>query len=177
MSEDRSSSWIAAGLILLAAVARLLPHPPNVTPVMALSLFAGACLSRRLGIIVPVAAVILSDLVLGLYDTAAFTWAATAIVGLLGWTLRRSASPGRIAAASVAGSTVFFILTNASVWLLGEGGRMYPKTLDGLAACYVAALPFFRNALVGDLVCTAVIFGVYALATRRPAPVRFGSSH
>lgn len=172
--ERRTAQGLVIGLLLLGVIARWVPHPENVTPLTALALFGGAFLSRRWAIGLPLLAVILSDLAIGLHEVIAFTWGAFALTGLIGWWVRKQPSVRRIISASVFGSLLFFILTNFGVWLLGHQGAMYPKTLDGLTSCYVAALPFFRNSLVGDLAWTSALFGLYALATRSrslPVPV------
>ena len=165
--STKTPTWIAYALIAAGLAARLLPHPPNVSPLTAIALFAGACLAPQWGVVVPLAAVVFSDLVLGFYDVMPFTWSAFALIGLLGWWLRAHPSTPRIAWASVLGSTLLFAITNFGVWLYGEGGTIYPKTLHGLWTCYVAALPFFRNTLAGDLVYTGAIFSLYAVATRK----------
>jgi hypothetical protein len=170
-------SWVLAGITLTAAGARLIPHPPNATPVAALALFGGAYFaSKRAAIAVPLAAMVLSDLVLGVvqYGTAMFRlipyvyacFVATACLGM--WVGPRP-SPRRIAAAALASSVLFFLVTNFGDWLTGT---FYPLTWDGLAACYVAALPFFRNTLAGDAVCTVVLFGGFALAERSISGLR-----
>ena len=170
-TAERSHQGIAIGFIIVAAASRLLPHPWNVSPVTALALFGGAALSRRWAVGIPLAAVIASDLVLGLYDSVLFTWGAFALVGMIGWWLGRRITIGRLASASLAGSLVFFLISNFGTWLLGDGGTMYPKTLEGVRQCYIAALPFFRSTVAGDLIYTGGIFGLYALAARgRPVP-------
>jgi hypothetical protein len=169
--------WVLAGITLTAAAARLIPHPPNATPVAAMALFGGAYFgSKRAAIAVPLAAMALSDLVLGLvrYGTAVFgsmpyvyaCFVATACLGI--WIGPRPSSR-RLAAAALASSVLFFLVTNFGVWLTG---RFYPLTWDGLAACYVAAVPFFRNTLAGDAVSTVVLFGGFALAERYFAALR-----
>ena len=85
------------------------------------------------------------------------------IVGI-GFLLRDRRTPLQIAGASLAGSVLFFVVTNFGVWMLGS---LYPKTLEGLVACYVAAIPFFHNTLLGDAFFTAVLFGGFVLAQRR----------
>ena len=180
METSPRTDWkLAIGLIGLGVVARLLPHPPNVTPFVGLALFAGARLAPGWGIALPVAAAIISDLFLGLHDVVAFTWLSIALIGMLGWRLRGERSTGRVAGSSIAASTLFFLVSNVGVWLLGERGTMYAKTLQGLWTCYVAALPFYRNALVGDLIYTLGIFAVYDYSLRRqlvrsPVSVRGG---
>lgn len=165
--ERRPMSALALSLIALGVGARLLPHPPNVTPVAAIALFGGAHLPRRIAWWLPLATMIASDAVIGVHELVAFTWSGFALTSLLGFWIRRRAAPARIVAASLAGSTLFFLLTNFGVWLLGDAGRMYPKTLPGLWQCYLAAVPFYRNALLGDLAWSAGLFGLYHLAARR----------
>ena len=157
-------SWLVPALVLMGLAARLAPHPWNATPVMAIALFAGTYLSRRSAILLPLAIVALTDLVLGLHPTMPFTWSAFALIGMLAWWVRRRPAPGRVVAAALAGSIVFFAVTNFGVWLVGG---IYPRTLDGLWQCYVAAVPFFRNGLAGDLVYTAALFGAYAALSGR----------
>ena len=164
-AQRARSQSIAFGLIAFGVLARLFPHPWNVTPVTALALFGGATLSLRWAIGLPLATIVLSDLVLGLHDVIAFTWSGVILTGLLGLWIRPQPTVRRIAIASGLASTLFFLLTNFGVWLVGDNGTMYPKTLQGLWQCYAAALPFYRNALLGDLVYSAAIFGVYAVAT------------
>ena len=167
-------SWVIVGLILMGVVARLVPHPANVTPLTAIALFGGTYLSKRWAILLPLSIVAISDLFLGWHNTVLFNWAAFAVTGLVAWWVRARPDPTRIAAGALAGSVAFFLITNFGVWLVGG---LYPRTLEGFWACYVAAIPFFRNTLVGDLVYTAAFFGGYALATqprvaRRTSPAR-----
>lgn len=161
-------------LILLAAASRLLPHPPNFAPVAAIGLFAGAALGRRTAWLVPVAALLLSDAVIGFYHPMSMFWnyAGFAACLLLGSAILGPArSLPRFAGATLTSSIAFFALSNFGMWASGY----YPRTLAGLVECYVAALPFFRNTLASDVVYTAALFGGWALlrsALRRPTPVR-----
>ena len=164
--------------VLAAIVFRLLPHPWNFTPLGAMFLFSGATFrSRWEALLVPLGALMLSDyaVVQFLYHGqfqwfSPFTWAAFLLIGLIGFTLRDKLTFARVAGASLAGAVSFFVVTNFTVWVRGT---MYPHTLGGLATCYVAALPFFRNTLFGDLFYAAVMFGSYYwIARRRLAPAR-----
>ena len=164
--------------ILLAALTRLLPHPPNVAPIAAMALFGGAHFARKgWAVAVPLAALLLSDVFLGFHSLMPVVYIAFAAIIGIGFLLRAGYRLHHIAGASVAGSVLFFVVTNFGVWLLGS---LYPKTVGGLLACYVAALPFFQNTLLGDAFFTAVLFGGFALAQRRlpalrPAGHRFGT--
>lgn len=158
----RPEVLLAYGLIVLGAVARLVPHPANATPLMAIALFGGTYLAKRWAILLPLMTVALSDLLIGWHNTIPFTWGAFLLTGTLAWWIRRRPTPARILAASVAGSLVFFLVTNFGVWAVGG---LYPSTVPGLWQCYVAAIPFFRQTLMGDLVYVTAIFGTFALAT------------
>ena len=152
--------------VVFAVAVRFLPHPFAFTPVAAALLFFGARGSRRQAWI-PVLLLIGSDIVLTtvlyrypLRPDQLIIWAWYAAMILLGGMLRRNAGPGRIVGASLAASVSFFLASNFAVWL---GWTMYPMTLGGLADCYLAAIPFFRNELVSDMLFTAVMFSIPAL--------------
>jgi hypothetical protein len=147
--------------ILVAAVLRLVPHPPNFAPIGAMALFGGAYLGRRaIAFIAPLGALLLSDAIIGFYAGMAFVYASVALIVLIGWAVSARLSPLRIAAAAMASSVLFFVVTNFGTWL---SSGMYPHDAAGLAACYVAAIPFFQNTVGGDLVYTALLFGGFAL--------------
>ena len=166
-----------AGLIVLAAMTRLLPHPPNFAPITAMAVFGAIRYgNRRTAVIAPLLALLISDLIRevlyrqglapqwGLYRGMWVVYGTTALIVLMGRLARGTRSPTTIAATTLAGSCVFFVVTNFAVW---AGGSLYPHTSEGLSMCYVAAIPFFRNALLGDFTYAVVLFGVWALAEAR----------
>ena len=156
--------------ILGAAALRLLPHPPNFSPIAAMALFSGAYLGRRgLAFVAPLGALLLSDLVLGFYPEAVFVYLSVAATVLIGNLLSRRRTVLGIGAAAVAGSLLFFLTTNFGVWLLMN---YYPKTLAGLTACYVAAIPFFQNTVAGDLFFSGLLFSGFALLERLVPGIR-----
>ena len=175
MTHRRSYGW-AFGIVALGFLARLAPHPANVTPVAALALFGGSMLPAGWAVSLPLATLVASDVAIGLHHVIAFTWISFAATGLLGRWIARRPTAGRIVAASLIASVGFFLVTNFGVWWLGDDGRMYPRTLEGLWTCYVAALPFFRNSLIGDLAYTAGLFGLYAMVRGATPVARAGSS-
>ena len=155
---------VLALIILVAAASRLIPHPPNVASITAVALFGGACLTdKRLALVVPLAALLLSDLILGFYSHMEIVYGSFLLVVCLGFSLQRNRSALRIAGAALASSVLFFVVTNFGVWAFES---LYPKTAAGLLTCYVAAIPFFQNTLVGDALYTAVLFGGFALAEK-----------
>ncbi len=152
------------GLIVAAAVARILPHPWNFTPVGAVALFAGAHLrSRRLAYAVPLAAMLVSDLVIGLHPLMPVVYACFALTVGIGGFIRDRRTPLPVAGATLASSVLFFVITNFAVWALGS---WYPLNLSGLITCYIAGIPYFRNTLLGDALSSAVLFGGMALAEK-----------
>lgn len=155
-------------LIGLALAARLLPHPDNFTPLLAVALFSGAMLPGRAGYIVPLAAMFASDMLIGYpFDLASpVVYASLAAGVLLGRRLESGRTLARTVGSALAGSVLFFVATNFAVWAMPGG--MYAHTVQGLVDCYTLALPFFRNGLAGDLFWSVALFGAYDLARRLP---------
>ncbi len=156
--------------IFAAAAMRLVPHPPNFSPIAAMALFSGAYLPRRaLAFVAPFAALLLSDAVLGFYAGMNFVYFSFALTVLIGWAIASRKTPLTIGAAAIASSVLFFILTNFGMWLFSG---FYPLTSAGLVACFVAAIPFFQNTLVGDLSFTVLLFGGFAALERLVPAIR-----
>ncbi len=173
--------FVLAALILVAALTRVLPHPPNFSPVEAVALFGGAYFAaRRWALLVPLAAMLLSDLVLarihgGLYASwfgnggIALVYLCVALGVLLGHGLRGRVSGARVLGYSLLGSALFFVVTNFGAWLFEP---MYPKTVAGLVAAYVAGIPFFQWTVLGTLFYSALLFGGFALLRNRVPALR-----
>jgi hypothetical protein len=173
-------------LIVIGAVYRLVPHPWNLVPMGALALYAGARLPRRLAWIVPVAAMGLSDLVIDyatgrpLNDPSRWlTYASFALITLIGpLANRRKFGPLLLPVLSLAASALFFLFSNFGAWLALD--TLYPRSLDGLLACYAAGMSGFDRTILADLAGTAVLFGLGAIlerAVRLLVPPREPSLH
>ena len=174
MTNNHARLAAILSAIFVAAALRLVPHPPNFTPIGAMALFGGAYFGRRaLAFAAPLGAMLLSDLILGFHSGMAYVYGSVVLIVLLGWAIEKRRTPWRVAGAAVASSALFFAVTNFGTWATGE---LYPRTLAGLEACFVAAIPFFQNTLAGDLVFAALLFGGFALleyklpALRQAAP-------
>ena len=158
--------WI--GMVVLGAFARLIPHPWNFTPMMAIGLFAGSQARKvSTGVLTTLCALVLSDAVLGFYSGFWYVYAAALIPVLLGTLIRNRTSAGAIAGAGLASSVSFFLITTFMYWTT-EG--FYPHTSAGLSACFLAGIPFYRNQVLGDVVYTVAIFGGYAVLNRLCQP-------
>ena len=165
-----------AGLIVVAALTRLLPHPPNFSPVEAIALFGGAYFaSRAWALVVPLVGVFLSDLVLAAVNGGSYAtyfggtsmllvYLCVVVTAVLGFGLRGRVTGARVLGWSLAGSVLFFLVTNFGTWL---GSPMYPQTADGLMAAYVAGIPFFQWTVLGTLFYAALLFGGFALLRRQ----------
>jgi hypothetical protein len=157
---------LALLLVIGTGAIRLLPHLPNFAPVGALALFSGRYFSKRWGWMVPIIAMVLSDLIIG-FDGLRMTMViyGSFLVTLgMGTLLQKKPGAAMVALGTLASSLFFFMSTNLAVWLFSP---LYPKTLDGLLWCYAAALPFFRNTLLSDFFYTTLFFGSYALYQKR----------
>jgi hypothetical protein len=178
------------GLMVFAALSRLVPHAPNFAPICAIAFFVGMQFRNRwAAILAPLAAMLASDLALhvgtrlqvfggwmeqgtGIYPDIAFVYAGVALVSLLGLWLQSRYSPSTIVAGILGSSLLFFLITNFGFWLVVD---WYPDApgwvrpthdLVGLLKCYLDAIPFFKISLLGDVICGAVLFGGFALLER-----------
>ncbi len=173
-----SLSLSVISLVLFAVLTRWLPHPANVTGLLAVSIFSGAGLSRVflkqkpfwqtiLSVVTPLLALLISDLVLGSHETLAYVYSSIILISLFSQILSQSSVWQknsstksvfkwlRLPSLAVASSLFFFVVTNFGVWFEMS---IYPKTASGLLMCYVAALPFLTQQILGDLFFTGVVF-------------------
>ena len=154
-------------LIIVAIASRFLPHPPNMACMGAIGLFAGCYLAGKKAYLVPLVAMLVSDVIghafgvsgMGFYSlvTMACVYAGVLAAVPLGRLLQNRVSTWSVPTAAVIVSAVFFLISNFGVWL----GPWYPSTGEGFLACFAAAVPFFGNTLAGDLLASALLFGAY----------------
>ncbi|MBS0567717.1 MAG: hypothetical protein JSS59_09970 [Proteobacteria bacterium] len=205
MQPDTPSSTVSPrSLVLIAMIAcaigaRLINWyvpgvlPQNFTPVEATALFGGAYFAdRRLAFIVPLAAMLLADLLISLslslqlvsdwLHTLPAVYLCIALTVFGGFGLHNKVSPLRVGAYGFASAVLFFIVTNFAAWLAAHPELLfndqfaavrasYPSAEDacvkGLAACYIAGIPFFKGTLYGTLFWSAALFGGFELMRRR----------
>ena len=166
---------VVLSVILVAALLRLLPHWPNFTPIAAMALFAGTYFDRKqYAFAIPIAAMFISDLVIGLHANMPAVYLGFAITVLIGMSIRKKISVGSVVLASLSSAVIFFLITNFSSWLASP---YYPQTVAGLVECYAAGLVFFRdttngfsffmNDLLGTTFFSAVFYGAFYLVEMR----------
>jgi len=167
-------------VLLLAVLSRILPHAFhavgwNFTAIGGGLLFFGSRMSgsKRAAWMLASALVVLmaTDYYLTvfaygyIFHASAYlvTWFWYAAVCLLGMGILNKPSVLRVVAGVLASATSFFLLSNFMVW---AGVAMYPRSIAGLSACYVAGLPFYRNDLVSTALTAGALFGLPVLAAR-----------
>jgi hypothetical protein len=136
------------GLVILALCTRLLPHPPNFAPITGIALFTGHhFVNKRLALFIPIFCMFVTDLYLGIHSLIPIIYLSFVIISMLGFRAK-SISLGTV----VVASSLFFILSNLGVWYF-----YYPLNWAGFISCFILAIPFFVNSLMGDLFYTSVL--------------------
>ena len=153
---------IALVFILIGVSLRLLPHPPNFAPIAAIALFGGVYLSRKTAFVLPIVVMAISDIFIGYYEFGLmiFVYSSFFLTVILGFWLKKHKKWYTVGGGAILSAILFFLITNFAVWIFTP---WYAKTIAGIIQCYIMALPFFRNTLLGDLFYTTVFFGSYEL--------------
>ncbi|MBU1085230.1 hypothetical protein KKB06_02680 [Patescibacteria group bacterium] len=161
--EKIIGSVIIIVFILIGVGLRLLPHPPNFVPIVAIALFGGTYLSKKTALTLPMMAMVISDIFIGFYEIKlmVFVYGSFLICVLLGFWLKNHKKWQTVFGGLISCAFIFFLLTNFAVWAFTP---WYPKTFLGLIQCYFLAIPFFRNTLLGSLLYGSVFFGAYEVA-------------
>jgi hypothetical protein len=170
MQNHNESKPLAIGLMLISALGRLVPHAPNVTPLGGSCLFAGSRIAGWLAWLLPLTVMLITDpFVGGFRMTSIAIYAAFLINVWIGRRFVKNITPVRVGSAAFACSLQFFLLTNFAMWVESSmsASPLYPANFQGLAACYIAALPFWGRTLAGDLLFSGAIFGLYELLKSR----------
>lgn len=155
---------MAIAFVLIAVLSRLIPHPPNFTPVDGMALFAVAYLGGW-GVLFPIIVMLISDQLLGYgwHSTLFFVYGSMLLTASLGLWIRKNNRPVCWVIGATGSSVIFFLITNFGVWCC-DG--MYDRTLSGLIQCYGMGIPFYKNTLAGDLFYTVVLFGGYRVVSK-----------
>jgi hypothetical protein len=146
--------------IAIGAVSRIIPHTANFTPITAMALFGGAYMSKKQALTLPILAMVISDFVIG-FDSLPMrlsVYGSFILAVFIGFWIKKHKNSKHIILASLFSSILFFVITNFAVWAFGT---MYPKSISGLMECYLLAIPFFRNTILGDLFYSGAFFGGY----------------
>ncbi|OGK16643.1 hypothetical protein A2774_03255 [Candidatus Roizmanbacteria bacterium RIFCSPHIGHO2_01_FULL_39_12c] len=158
-------------LVISAVAARILPHPPNFTPIAGIALFSGSYLAGISAFLLPLSIMFVSDLYLGYHSTMLYVYGSFLLITLLGkYILAKKNNFSRLFIVVFISSLIFFLITNFGVWL---SGGLYPRNLLGLEQSYIMAIPFFKNTLLGDLFYTFCLFYGFRFITYLLGQVTF----
>ena len=163
MDNSNFKFYSALVLIFILAFSRIIPHPPNFTPILGMAVFAGANFDKKIySFLIPLVAMVLSDLFLGFHSSMIIVYLAICLNVLIG-VYFVNISYLKIISSLAIGSLVFFIITNFSVWALTG---MYPYNLEGLLACYTMALPFLQNTIISTILYGLGAFFIFDLSNK-----------
>ena len=167
-SELSPKLYVIIVMIFTGAMMRLIPHWPNFTPITAIALFGGAIMKRKdLAFLIPVAAMLLSDLIIGFHSTMLPVYISFIAIVAFGLVLQRRLTVANTLSATLSASVLFYLVTNFASWT--SGLMPYPMNASGLIQSYIAGLPFLFNGVLGDLFYTSVLFGAAYMVTNRQA--------
>ena len=145
-------------IILIAAFSRLIPHPPNFTPIIAIGLFGGAYLKdNRLALLIPLFGMLFSDLILGFHGMMLWVYLSLTFITFIGIWMKNRVNFINCTVSVLSGSLLFFLISNFGVWFMGG----YEQSILGLISCYTMAIPFLNNTLIGSAVYGVIMFGGY----------------
>ncbi len=148
-------------IILLAVIVRLIPHPPNFAPIGGLALFSGSHFKQKIAFLIPLSAMLLSDIFLGFHNAIIYVYASFFLTVLIGRLIKNNKWQS-LALTSLSSSILFFLITNFGVWATGS---MYQKNLSGLMQSYAFGIPFFRNTILSDLFYSFTFFYGYKFSS------------
>ena len=156
-------------LILILALARLIPHPPNFTPIIAVAIMSGYFFKNiNLSFLTLIIAMLVSDLFIGFYENVIFVYASLLLITFVFYRISKKINFKNLFIYSFAGSLIFFIVSNFGVWVLGSPGVYdiaYEKNLNGLVECYILAIPFFGNTFLSTVIFAYPAIFVYKSLT------------
>ena len=161
----KNSIYLALGLVALLSLSRLIPHPPNFTPILGMAVFSGAIINKRFfAYLVPLLAMLLSDLYLGFHASMPIIYFSLAICVLIGTFIEARVTTLNSFLSISLGVLAFFLITNFMVWY---GSGMYESSISGLLTCYFMGLPFVQNTFISSILYGMGAFLIYDIINKR----------
>jgi hypothetical protein len=163
--NTKNNIYLALGLVALLALSRLIPHPPNFTPILGMAVFSGAIINKRFfAYLVPLLAMLLSDLYLGFHASMPIIYFSLAICVLIGTFIEARVTTLNSFLSISLGVLAFFLITNFMVWY---GSGMYESSISGLMTCYFMGLPFVQNTFISSILYGMGAFLIYDIINKR----------
>lgn len=160
----RMKKLMIAAIFLLAFLERVFwDLGPNTELITLLMLLSASYLGKKQSFWITLLIVALTDILIGNTNIFIFTWSGFLIPALIaGEVFLKISTEGikKVGLGTISGvgaNLFFYFWTNFGVWLLGS---MYPKTLIGLTASYINALPFLKMQLISTLIFVPIGFGL-----------------
>ena len=141
---------------VILALGRIIPHPPNFTPILATAIYTPYMINDKwIAVLIPLSAMFIADIIIGFHPYMLWVYGAIGLSTLISsWSMHFNKKYIQLGVMAILSSILFFIITNFAVWAIWD---YYPKTIDGLIICYIKAIPFFQNTLLGTIIYTALI--------------------
>ena len=159
-------------LIVILAFARLIPHPPNFTPIIAVAIISGYFFKNiNLSLLILLVAMLISDLFIGFYENMIFVYVSLLLITLVFHKINKKINFKNLFIYGFAGSLIFFLVSNFGVWALGSFGvndLPYEKSLTGLIECYILAIPFFGNTFLSTVIFAYPAIFIYKSLAKNP---------
>ena len=143
-------------LILILALARLIPHPPNFTPIIAVAIMSGFFFKNiYLSLGTLLIAMLLADAFIGFYNNILFVYLSLLLIAFIFYKISKKINFKNLFIYSFGSSIIFFVISNFGVWALGSpavNNIPYEKSIEGLIQCYILAIPFFGNTFLSTVI-------------------------
>ena len=163
--KNLNKEIIPIGLILILAASRLIPHPPNFTPIIAVAIMSSYFFRNiYLSILTLIISMLIADVFIGFYKNMLFVYTSLIIITFIFFRISKKIKYKNLYIFAFFGSLIFFLISNFGVWAL-DG--LYEKNLNGLIECYILAIPFFGNTFLSTL-----IFAYPAMYIYKSLPAR-----
>ena len=138
------------GLILILALSRLMPHPDNFTPIIALAIMSSYFFKNiNFSYAIMLFSMLLADFFIGFYSHMLFVYLSLFLIVLIFFKISKKINYKNLFIFSFFGSVIFFLISNFGVWLVGN---LYERNINGLIECYFMAIPFFKNTIISTLI-------------------------
>ena len=174
LSKNLKKEIFPIALILILALARLIPHPPNFTPIIAVAIMSGYFFKNiNLSFLTLVVAMLIGDLFIGFYENMIFVYASLLLITFVFYKISKKINFKSLFIYGFIGSFIFFIISNFGVWALGSPGVydiVYEKNLNGLVECYILAIPFFGNTFLSTVIFAYPAIFIYKSLAARASP-------
>ena len=155
--------------VIVLAISRLIPHPPNFTPILAMAVTMPMLTSDRyMAVVIPLLAMFVSDIFIGFHSYMFWVYTSFIAVTLMSYMFMKQFKFVNVWIMSLLSSLLFFIVTNFGVWTSGY----YGYTLTGLITCYIMAIPFFTNTVLSTLFYSTIIKTLYEVKEKWPLNYR-----